>query len=93
MGPNRLFGVAGAVAITLILQAYGYGWYVWIPAAIIAYAIASIFLGIFLLPFRFRAANQARAQQPSVFPLTPEQHAENLKSILGDQDKAPPSEV
>ena len=85
MGLNRLLGIAGAVAITLILQAYGYGWYVWVPAAMIAYAIAPIFLGIILVPFRLRAANRAQIQPPPV-PLTPEQHAEALKSIFGDQE-------
>ena len=86
IGPNRLLGLVGAVVITLILQDYAYSWYVWIPAAIIAYAIAPIFLGIFLLPFRFRAAYRLRSPQPPPLPLSPEQHVENLKSILGDQE-------
>ena len=86
LAPNRFLGIAGAVAITLILQAYGYSWFVWIPAAIIAYAIAPIFLGIFLLPFVRLRANRARAQQPPSPPLTPEQHVENLKSIFGDRE-------
>jgi hypothetical protein len=53
IGPNRLLGIAGAVAITLILQAHAYSWYVWIPVAIIAYAICPMFLVPLLLPFWF----------------------------------------
>ncbi len=83
ISPSRLLGIAGAVAITLILQAYAFSWYVWIPAAVIAYAIGPIFLG---LPFRLRAARRARSQQPSNPPLTGEQVTENLRSILGDRE-------
>jgi hypothetical protein len=90
IGPNRFFGIVGGIAITLILQAYDYGWYIWIPAAIIAYTIAPIFLVRLLLPFWFLIDTRPRAQQqPPPLPLTPEQHVENLKSILGDREAVP----
>jgi hypothetical protein len=48
LGLNRTLGIAGAVAATLILQAYGLDWYIWVPAGIVAYALTPIAVGIFL---------------------------------------------
>lgn len=38
----RILGIIGAVAITLVLQSQGYRYYVWLPAALIAYAITPV---------------------------------------------------
>jgi hypothetical protein len=53
---DRILGIIGAVAITLVLQSHGYRYYVWFPAALIAYGITPIPLG---LVFRRRRSESA----------------------------------